>query len=227
MKTFNYVSDMPVLEPLVVQEIDNKRFYISPNTGNKLPSVTTILGHFGKEGIQKWIDRVGVDAATKIKNRASTRGTKFHVMMEKYIGNDKTLFEGVMPDMKQAFRDAEKTLDKIDNIRYIEAQLWSEKLGTAGRTDVIGDYDGVLSVIDFKTSLREKKESYIQNYFEQGTAYAEMYEERVGEPIEQIVIIISVDGLDYPQVFIKNKKDHIENLMSKISAYKKEFFHVS
>jgi genome maintenance exonuclease 1 len=129
--------------------------------------------------------------------------------------------------MKQAFRDAEETLDKIDNIHYIEAQLWSEKLGTAGRTDVIGDYDGVLSVIDFKTSLREKKESYIQNYFEQGTAYAEMYEERVGKPIDQIVIIISVDGLDYPQVFIKNKKDHIENLMSKILAYKKEFFHVS
>jgi genome maintenance exonuclease 1 len=126
--------------------------------------------------------------------------------------------------MKQAFFDMAKTLDLIDNIRYIESPLYSEKLGVAGRTDCIAEYDGVLSIIDFKTSLKEKKEEWIENYFEQGTAYALMYEELVGEPINQIVILISVDGMEKPQIFIRDKIHYVQNLLEKIHLYKQEKF---
>jgi len=221
VKTFHYLQNLSELKPLPVEEKNGKRFYISPN-GVYLPSVTTVLGHFKKQSITEWRNRVGVDVANAISGRASVRGTKFHNMLEKYLRNDRTLLQGIMPDMKQAFLDAKSTLDLIDNIHYIESSLYSESLGIAGRTDVIAEYDGVLSVIDFKTSLRTKKEDYILDYFLQGTAYSLMYEELVGNPIEQVVIIISTDDSNTPQVFCKNRVAYIEPLLEKILAYKKE-----
>jgi len=216
---------MPKLESLPVEEKFGKRFYVSPNS-IRLPSVTTVLGHFKKAQIIEWRNRVGEKQANAISGRASVRGTKFHSMMERYLGNEQNIFEGVMPDMKQAFLDIQSTLDKIDNIHYIESPLYSEILGLAGRTDVIAEYDQVPSIIDFKTSLREKREQWIENYFEQGTAYSLMYEEMTGIQINQIVVIISVDGLDKPQVFIKDRIEYIDSLMAKIDAYQKEHRYV-
>jgi genome maintenance exonuclease 1 len=218
---------MPKLEPLPTEEVNGQRFYVTP-TGKKLPSVTTVLGHSKKQLIFEWRNRVGNEEANKISTRASIRGTKFHNMLEKYLCNEdpKMIFEDVMPDMKQAFNDARSTIDLIDNIHYIESPLYSELLGLAGRTDVIAEFDGVPSIIDFKTSTKEKREDWIQNYFEQGTAYSLMYEEMTGRTVEQIVIIISVDGLDKPQVFVKNRIDYVDSLIEKIENYKKEHIDV-
>ena len=221
MKNFSYVEGLPDLQPLATEEIGGKRYYVTPS-GKKLPSVTTVLGHFKKQSINEWRNRIGHEEAQKISTRASVRGTKFHSLLEKYVSNERLLFENVMPDMIQAFYDIKPTLDRIDNIHYIESPLWSERLGLAGRTDVIGEFDGTLSIIDFKTSLKEKKEEWIDNYFEQGTAYSLMYKERVGRPIEQIVILISVDGRDEPQIFIKKTSDYVDSLIKKIWLYNKE-----
>jgi genome maintenance exonuclease 1 len=225
MKTFNYLTNMPKLEPLPTIEVDGKRYYVTPN-GVKLPSVTTVLGHFKKAKILEWRNKVGAAEADKITNRAGTRGTKFHGLMERYLCNENNIFEGIMPDMKQAFKDIKSTIDKIDNIHYIESPLYSEAIGLAGRTDVIAEFDGVPSIIDFKTSLRLKKEEWIDNYFEQGTAYSLMYEEMTGKEVHQVVVIISVDGEDKPQVFIKDRIDYIDSLTTKIKAYQEEHGYV-
>lgn len=212
---------MPELSDIPSEEINGKRYYKTPS-GEMLPSVTTVLGYSKLKQLTEWKNKVGHDTAQKISTRASIRGTKFHNMMEKYLRNDNTLFENVMPDMKQAFLDVKKAVDRIDNIHYIESPLYSLQLGVAGRTDVIAEFDGKLSIIDFKTSSKLKKKEWIENYFEQGTAYALMYEELVGTPIDQITIIISVDGETEPQVFIEEKSRWIHSLMEKIQTYKRE-----
>lgn len=219
MKKFNYVQNLPVLNPLEVDESTGQRFYISPN-GIKLPSVTTVLSHFKKKSLIEWRNKIGNEEADKVMYRASTRGTKFHNMLECYLRNEENFLDGIMPDMKQSFRDVKETLDLIDNIHYIESPLYSEKLGVAGRTDCIGEFAGVPSIIDFKTSLKQKKVEWIDNYFEQGTAYALMYEELVGKPMDQIVIIISCDDSEQPQVFIRDKNQYVQNLLEKIHLYK-------
>jgi genome maintenance exonuclease 1 len=221
MKKFNYVDGLPELKQLDTDESTGERFYITPN-GVKLPSVTTVLSHFKKKSLIEWRNRVGNTEADLIMNRAATRGTKFHNMMEAYLRNEDGFLEGVMPDMKQSFRDMQETLDLVDNIRYIESPLYSEKLGVAGRTDCIAEFAGVPSIIDFKTSTKEKKAEWIENYFEQGTAYALMYEELVNEPINQIVILISVDFMERPQVFIRDKNQYVQSLLEKIHLYKQE-----
>lgn len=219
------MRNMPELKSLPVEEKDGKRFYVSPN-GIKLPSVTTILGYFKTAQLVEWRNRIGNAEADYIVRRAGVRGTKFHTLMERYLSNEQNIFEGVMPDMKQAFNDIRPTLDNIDNIHYLESPLYSEILGIAGRTDVIAEYDQVPSIIDFKTSRRKKRVEWIDNYFEQGTAYSLMYEEMTGFQINQIVVIISVDDEEKPQVFIKDRIEYIDSLMSKIERYQEENNHV-
>ena len=223
MKKFKYVDGLPELKQLDTDESTGERFYITPN-GVKLPSVTTVLGYFKKKSLIEWRNRIGNEEADKVMFRASNRGTRFHNMMESYLRNEDDYLNGIMPDMKQSFNDMKETLDLIDNIRYIESPLHSEKLGVAGRTDVIAEFAGVPSIIDFKTSTKEKKEEWIGNYFEQGTAYALMYEELVKEPINQIVILISVDFMEHPQVFIRDKNQYVQSLLEKIHLYKQEKF---
>lgn len=224
-KYFPHEESATTFPELVVEtESNGVRHYITPE-GVKLPSVTTVLGHFKKESLQKWEDRVGQKEAEYIKRRAGVRGNKFHKLMELYLMNDLYFSgfpDGLMPDMKQAFYDMQPVLDRIGNIWNIEAPLYSHSLGLAGRTDLVAVYDGAMSIIDFKTSLKPKREEWITNYFEQGTAYALMYEERTNIPIKQVVVIISVDGDNHPQLFVKNKEDYIPSLANKIALYKKE-----
>ncbi len=221
MKTFNHLKNDPVLCELDRKEIEGKRYYISPE-GKPLPSVTTFLGHFKKDSIVAWRKRVGEEEANKISGRASRRGTKFHSLMESYLNNEAGfLNEDVMPDMKKSFWDMVPLLDKIDNIHYIETMLYSETLGLAGQVDCIAEYDGVPSVIDFKTSNKLKKEEWITNYFEQCTCYSLMYEEMTGVKAKQIVVLISVDH-ENPQVFVKKRGDYVNGLYDKLKQFRSE-----
>jgi hypothetical protein len=225
IKRFDYVQGLPEMKPLESDEGGGKRHYILPN-GSKVPSVTTVLGHFKRQSINEWRNRVGAAEAQRISNTASTRGTRFHNLLERYVSNKHDRVADLLAEQtlvaRQAFYDVLPTVNRIDNIHYIETPLYSEKMLMAGRTDVIGEFDGTLSIIDFKTALREKKEEYVQDYFQQATAYALMYEERVGQPIDQIVIIISADGLTEPQLFVRKKETYIQPLFDKILEYHRE-----
>lgn len=221
-KTFKHINTQPLCE-LSREEYNGKRYYVSPN-GVKLPSVTTFLSHFKGDSILKWRKKVGEEEANKISARASRRGTKFHSIMESYISNQTGFLTepDVMPDMKQAFHNMKPTLHRIDNVHYLETMLYSEILGLAGQVDCIAEFDGVPSVIDFKTSLKLKKEEWILNYFEQCTCYSLMYEEMTGIKAKQIVVLISVDNEEQPQVFVKNRADYIPELARKIKQFRLE-----
>ena len=221
MKTFNHLNTEPLCK-LERSEYNGKRYYVSP-TGRRLPSVTTFLSHFKGDSIQKWRKKVGEEEANKISARAGRRGTKFHSLMESYIGNEKGFIDDtVMPDMKVAFKNMLPTLDRIDNVHYLETMLYSETLGLAGQVDCIAEFDGVPSVIDFKTSLKEKKEEWILGYFEQCTCYSLMYEEMTGIQCKQIVVLISTDNLVEPQIFVKQRSDYLPELANKIKQFRLE-----
>ena len=197
---------------------DGKRYYQLPD-GTRLPSVTTVIGAKKKQGILEWRKRVGDEVANKISKQATSRGTNLHSLCEKYLNNDPKYLLGTMPDALEMFKSVKPHLNRINNIHYQEQALWSVKIGMAGRVDCIGEFDGVLSVIDFKTSKRIKTEADIQDYFAQCTAYAMMYEELIGSSIDQIVIIMAVENSD-PLIFIQKTEDHINNLLDHIKYYR-------
>jgi genome maintenance exonuclease 1 len=197
---------------------DGRRYYVLPD-GTKLPSVTTVIGAKSKRAILEWRRRVGEEEANKISRKSSGRGTNVHTLCERYLNNES--LGDIMPDAKEMFLTLKPLLHRINNIHYQECALWSIKLGMAGRVDCIGEFDGVLSVIDFKTSKRIKKKEDIDNYFAQCVAYACMYEELIGKGIDQIVIIMAVEDSE-PLLFIEKTEDHLNTLLEYIKFYKEQ-----
>jgi ATP-dependent exoDNAse (exonuclease V) beta subunit len=101
-----------------------------------------------------------------------------------YINNDLDA-KKYLPNDRETFNSLKPILDEhLDNVYAQEVPLWSEYLGVAGRVDCIAEWDGRIAVIDFKTSRKLKKKEYISNYFQQCAAYAVMWEERTGIPIQ-------------------------------------------
>ena len=197
------------------------RRYRTPE-GVDLPSITTVLSILSRDSIMKWRRRVGAEEANRISHRASTRGTAVHAIIEKYINNEENFKDGYTPDIISSFLDLKPIMDdRIGRIYAQEAPLYSNHLGVAGRVDCIADFDGKLSVIDFKTSLKPKRYDYVTNYFMQEAAYAIMWEERTGRPITQLVTIISVDNND-PQVFIEHRDNWVRPLRETIAKYNQE-----
>jgi len=207
-----------VIENLNTETVDDKRYYVTPS-GQRLPSVTTVLGAMKKKEIMAWRRRVGEAEANRVSKLATGRGNRVHTLAEKYLMNESIEWKKEMPDAIEMFQSIVPHFDKINNIHYMEQALWSEKIGLAGRVDLIAEWEGKLSVIDFKTSKRIKTEDKIQDYFAQCVAYAMMYEERVGELIDQIVVLMAVEN-EQPLIFVKETKDYIDVLYKHIEFYK-------
>ena len=197
---------------------DGKRYYTLPD-GTRLPSVTTVLGAQKKQAIMAWRKRVGEDVANAISKKATGRGTNVHTLCERYLNNDP--LGNIMPDAVEMFRSLKPLLNRIDNIHYQEQALWSKQIGMAGRVDCIGEFDGQLSVIDFKTSKKIKSLAHIEDYFWQTSAYSLMYEELIGQPIDNLVIIMAVED-EQPLLFKQKTADHIHGLVKAINFYKEQ-----
>jgi len=199
---------------------ETERTYETPE-GNSYPSVTTVLSILSEDHIRAWRNRVGEDEANKISYRASTRGTAVHSIIEKYIDNEENYAEEFMPNIVDNFQSVKSVLDNnIGKVYAQEVALYSNHLQLAGRVDCIAEWNGRLSVIDFKTSKKLKKKEWIENYFIQESAYAIMWEERTGIPITQLVTLIAVDN-EEPQVFIEHRDNHTEKLLDTIAEYKR------
>jgi genome maintenance exonuclease 1 len=216
---FNHVKHDVVLPTLTRKTTDTGRKYFTPE-GNAYPSITTVLGVLNKEGIIAWRKRVGEEEANKISQQASVRGTAVHKLAEDYLNNDPDWKEGAMPTNLFSFEDIKKIMDKrLNNIWMQEVFLYSDRLKTAGQVDCIAEFDGQLSIIDFKTSRKPKKEEWITSYFIQASFYAAAFYERTGIPIKQGVILITVDHNE-PQVFKINTYDYLEHFLSVRKKYK-------
>lgn len=220
MQTFNHVQFDSLKYKLTQVNEETGRTYLTPE-GNSYPSITTVLSNYNKKALMEWRNRVGEEEANRISKKASNRGTKVHDTIEKYLLNELTSMKlnALMPDLKEMFNKIRPYLDKhVGTIYGIEQPLYSDVLKISGTCDCIGEWDGVLSIIDWKTSNYKKEESHIGNYFMQTSGYAEMFEERTGIPINQVVIAVAVEN-EEPQIFVKQKTDYLEELKRYIDKY--------
>ena len=200
---------------------NKNRFYVTPE-GNEYPSITTVLSIRNKKGLVEWRKRVGNDVANYVAGKAASRGTKVHHMCEDYLNNE---------DINHHQKDflpwciftqlKNKVLCNIDNIYAQECGLYSDKYKVAGRVDCIAEYNNVLSIIDFKTSTKERNDAWNENYYIQGSAYAEMFTELTGIDVSQIVIlVVTEDGT--VQEFVKKKFDYLEALKDSVTEWKEQ-----
>ena len=212
---FNHiVCELPKLSRVTNE--DGTRVYQTP-TGNKYPSVTTVTGLLKKQSIIAWRKRVGEEEANRISSTAARRGTRIHSLAEKYLLN-----ESVNPDMFdiEMWNKFKPILHNINNIYALEQSLFSDHLEVAGTVDCIAEYNGKMSVIDFKTSKRIKQRDNIHDYFMQCSAYAVAFEEMTKIPVPQIVVLIAVDEED-PLIFVEKRNTWINGFRDLRLEYKR------
>lgn len=196
---------------------NDKRYYTTP-TGEKYPSVTTVLGSRDKRWLYEWRKKVGEEEANRISQRASNRGTRLHKICEDYIRNKEDFCGNQPPLAVDMFRSIQRYVDYIDEVYGNEIAIYSHELKTAGRIDVFCKMGGKNVILDFKTSSRLKKESEIENYFLQTTTYAMAIKELKGIEVPKIVILIAVEDNE-PQFFIKNASDYKEKVKQVFKEY--------
>lgn len=217
-KTFKHLL-VPRAE-LTTETIEGQRFYSLP-CGTLLKSVTTALSEkMDKTALLEWKAKVGEAEATRISVQAARRGTAVHNIAERYILNEETYYgKNEMPINVESFKPIKKVLDDcVDNILGVELPLSSKALGVAGRTDLVAEYNGKTSIIDFKTSKRLKKAEWIESYFLQSTIYSMMFERMYSIAVPQIVIIITVDDEPVCQQFIMNRADFVNRALEVLSS---------
>ena len=203
-------------DDLVADTQPSGRTYVDPD-GNRYPSITTVLSILNEEELAAWRKRVGDTEANKIGNRAAARGTQVHNIIEKYLLNED--ITDFLPHVRQSLGNLRPILNRsIGRIFGLEAPLYSRYLGLAGRVDCVAEWEGVPSIIDFKTSRRPKKHEKIPNYFAQMAGYAVMWEERTGMPITNTVIVMDVDDHE-PIIFREHRDNHIQLLIDTKKEY--------
>lgn len=196
----------------------NGRRYFTPD-GKIYPSITTVMGSLSKDAVEEWRKRVGEEEANRVSHHASTRGTIVHDIMERYINGEEINTKKMMPHHLKSFRDLSQIVDdRLTEVYVQEKALYSHHLKVAGRVDLVGRFDGVRSIIDFKTSTRIKKKEWISSYFMQTAAYSIMFEELTGIPIPNLVIIMDIDN-NSPIVFKEHRDNWVEELIKTIKEY--------
>jgi len=202
----NFLGDLE----LEKKESSGMRLYNLPN-GDWVPSITTVTSFYNREIFVKWRKRIGLEEANRITKRATARGTDFHQVCQDYLENKELNWDDYQPLSKFMFFHTKPYLDKINNIHAIERTLYSEYLGLAGRVDCIGEYEGELAVIDFKTSEKIKPEEWLENYFVQEMFYGSAYYELTEIPIVKLITIMVTPGGDVKIFDKRNKGDYIRS----------------
>jgi genome maintenance exonuclease 1 len=210
----NYLGDLE----LEKKESSGMRLYNLPN-GDWVPSITTVTSFYNREIFVKWRKRIGLEEANRITKRATARGTDFHQVCQDYLENKELNWDDYQPLSKFMFFHTKPYLDKINNIHAIERTLYSEYLGLAGRVDCIGEYEGELAVIDFKTSEKIKPEEWLENYFVQEMFYGSAYYELTEIPIVKLITIMVTPGGDVKIFDKRNKGDYIKLLIRYIKKF--------
>ncbi|MDE0267005.1 MAG: PD-(D/E)XK nuclease family protein [Thaumarchaeota archaeon] len=197
--------------------------YVTPE-GQTYGSVTTVLGGTKPEEdamhLEEWRRSVGYAVADYITREAATVGTQAHLLNEYYL-------RGMTPDESdEPFRLMARAhhenflphLDRIDNIRGTELVLHSDRLRLAGTSDCIGEYDGVPSIIDYKTKRAPQEPERMHDYYLQAAAYAMMYEGLSGIAVEQAVIMVSSEK-DTMQVFTARTRDFMDEFLERLDMW--------
>jgi len=208
--------DIPKIERVT---IDGTRYYKIPDSEKNLAfiSVTSVTSNYSKEKIAEWRERVGEDEAKRVIKFATSLGTQYHSLSEAYFKNEELPRKSVLAQF--LFDNARSTFNRIGKIHTIEHPLYSLDWELAGTPDMIAEFDGVLSVIDHKTSEQPKKREWIEGYFVQCFSYAYMYAERFGTMPKQLVIIMSCQNGEVEVYIEKDLQKYVKLLRKYINKF--------
>ena len=216
MKEFNHIPVNFTQSELI--EKDEGHYYQTPS-GVVYPSITTMLqktqSQEKQQSLQNW--REQEIAAEYITQQAAVVGSETHKLIENYLNGEEILEKSRL--LSEAhFNNLLPFVDKINDIHGIELRLYSDKMKLAGTSDCIANYDGKLSIIDYKTKRSNQREEWLTDHFIQATSYGVMFKELTGIKVEQVVILVSSEK-NTRMEFMKNPDDYLDLLERRIAQF--------
>ena len=214
-------EDVPFV-PIERETIDGVRYYKAMGTDKliRLPSITSVISHRNKDKFKAWRAKVGEQEANNITRKATHRGTDAHTLIEEYLNNvEPDEMSDVLPLSEFLFKQAKPTLNRINNILCQEQSLWSFEIGIAGSVDCIAEFDGELSIIDFKTSAKPKPREWIEDYFVQCAAYACMLYEMKDIMVKKFVIVMTCENGEVEVYEERDKRKYISLLYDYVGEF--------
>lgn len=210
---------------LRTEERGGRRYYITP-FGKAYPSITTVLSATkqGNGALDRWRNRVGNEEAERIVRNSSERGTALHLIAENYLEGRSDFFRSeqaaqLPEDAIALWPQIKHMIDvHVTDVVATEVALYSNALRIAGRTDLIADCNGRLTIVDFKNARQPKKAEWIQDYFIQVTGYAAMHFDLTGVFIPEGRIWIGVEN-GQPQEFRFRTAHYIDALKDRCNRY--------
>jgi len=208
---------------LTRKNINGKRHYHFEGdiVSDPVPSVTSVLSQTkpqeALDGLAQWRKNVGEAKANQIMLESSSRGTRMHNYLEKYVLNDKLPEHGTNPYAQWAWLMATEIikhgLKNVDEYWGTEVPLIFPKL-YAGTTDLVGIHNGDEAIMDFKQSNKVKKREWVGDYFLQCVMYGTAHNEMFGTHIRKGVIMMCTQDCEYLEFIIEGKEwDDMEQVM--------------
>lgn len=178
---------------------NGRRHYATPD-GRRVPSVTTILDTTKDHThLNAWKKRIGEAEAQRIATESANIGTVMHRSLEKHVkGEDRTPGTNLVQQKGYAMANViiEQGLKNVTEVWGSEVNLYYPEL-YAGTTDLVGLYQGVPHIFDFKQARKLKKQEWIEDYFLQCTAYAIAHNRLHGTDIRSARIFICTQNNEY------------------------------
>jgi genome maintenance exonuclease 1 len=218
VERFQYKNCLQVNDP-----VTRKRVYQTPD-GERLPSVTTILGATkDMTALNEWRDRVGHAKAQQITSEAAGVGTAMHANLERFLIGEQRQ-PGNNPVHVQANRMAdiiiETGLSKMNEVWAMEQSLYCPGL-FSGTTDLVGVFEGQPAIADHKQTNKPKKAEWVEDYYLQLAAYATAHNEVYGTNIKRGVIFMCSRDLQYQQFDLlpENFNKYQDMWLGKVEEY--------
>jgi hypothetical protein len=203
------------------------RVYVD-DSGNKIPSVTTILSATkDMTHLIAWKKRIGEDKAKQITSESAGLGTTMHAHLEAYVlGEERPGGNNYGRLMAKRMADtiiAEGLID-VDEVWGVESHLYYDTLW-AGTTDLVGMYMGRPAIMDFKTTIKPKKREWVEDYRLQLAAYAMAHNNIHGTDISTTVVFMVSRDCEF-QKFVWSGPEFEESTLlwsQKVADYYERF----
>ena len=199
------------------------RHYTAPD-GIKLPSVTTILSATkDMTGLDAWRERIGDEQADKEIREAVNIGNLLHQYLEYYLLDvEHKPGSNMIHRMAKQMADnvINRGLNRVDEVWGVEVPLYFPH-AYAGRSDLIGVFEGVPSIMDFKNAKKIKKLEWIEDYMMQGVAYSLAHNELYETNIRQIVIFMASRDMKFETFIINGREydDYCDKWIARLGQY--------
>jgi genome maintenance exonuclease 1 len=207
--------ETPMLENHSLDGITEDGFtYFLHENGQKFASVSTILqvvaqyrdlsfsGWKRQRRLNHWKARLGEDVAGQIRREAQIRGTELHQRIANYLrGGKGTAWPQDLLPFGYSIRPTLLRIRPIKDVKFVEGCVFHPSLYYAGKIDAIVQWEGIWSLVEWKTACRPQKREWLRSHMLQSAAYIAAANKTYNLRLRQSLIVVATPGWE-AQVFV-------------------------